>query len=87
MGSCDIAQAALFADLLAEEIAHLRAQLREAEQRWDECRDRSQGEIETPTTLVRLREQLDEARRLSASLRRRRHVAMNAQQRSVQPLV
>jgi hypothetical protein len=78
MAACDIAQAALFADLLADEVAILRAQLREAEQRWDERRDRSRCEIETPARLVRLREQFDEAKRLSASLRRRRHVAMNA---------
>lgn len=86
MASCDIAQAALFADLLADEVAALRAQLREAEQRWDERRDRSRCEIETPVRLVRLREQLDEARRLSASLRRRRHIA-NAQRSGVQPIL
>jgi len=78
MGSCDIAQAALFADILADEVAALRAQLREAEQRWDErCRRRRREVVDTPVRLVRLREQLDEAKRLSASLRKLRQVAAN----------
>ncbi|GAC1402779.1 MAG: hypothetical protein NVS4B6_24330 [Mycobacterium sp.] len=79
MGARDIAQAALFADLLADEVVTLRAQLREAEQRWDERRDRTRCEIETPARLVRLREQLNEANRLSASLRRRRQIAARYQ--------
>lgn len=72
MGSRDSAQAALFADLLADEVARLRVQLREAEHRWDQRRDHSRSDIEPPARLVRLREQLDEAKRLSASLRKRR---------------
>ncbi|OBF37803.1 hypothetical protein A5724_11620 [Mycobacterium sp. ACS1612] len=70
MGPCDIAQAALFADILSAEIVTLRAQLRRAEKQWDHRRDRSRGEVETPARLIRLREQLNEARRLAARLRK-----------------
>jgi hypothetical protein len=70
MGEKDIAQAALFAAILTAEVATLRAQLRKAEQQWDERRGRSQGDVDTPARLVRLREQLDEAKRLSALLRK-----------------
>jgi hypothetical protein len=70
MGPSDIAQAALFADILSAEIATLRAQLRKAEKQWDHRRDRSRGEVETPARLIRLREQLTEARRLAARLRK-----------------
>jgi hypothetical protein len=70
MGACDIAQAALFADILTAEVATLRAQLRKAEQQWDERRGRSRCDVDTPARLVRLREQLDEAKRLSALLRK-----------------
>ncbi|MFG1929745.1 hypothetical protein ACGFK1_03690 [Mycobacterium sp. NPDC048908] len=65
-----MAQAALFADILAAEVATLRAQLRKAEKRWDDRRGRSHGDVETPARLVRLREQLNEAKRLSARLRK-----------------
>jgi hypothetical protein len=70
MGPCDIAQAALFADLLTAEVATLRAQVRKAEKQWDDRRDRSRQEVDMPATLVRLREQLTEAKRLSALLRK-----------------
>jgi hypothetical protein len=73
MGASDMAQAALFADILDGETAVLREQLRDAERRWRERRGRSGDEIETPVRLVRLREQFDEATRLSASLRDLRH--------------
>jgi hypothetical protein len=69
MGPCDMAQAALFADILTAEVATLRAQLRKAEKQWDDRRDRSR-DVDTPARLVRLREQLNEAKRLSARLRR-----------------
>jgi hypothetical protein len=70
MGACDAAQAALFADILAAEVATLRAQVRKAEQQWDERRGRSRCDVDTPARLIRLREQLDEAKRLSARLRK-----------------
>ena len=70
MGACDRAQAALFADILTAEVATLRAQLRKAEQRWDDRRGRSRSDVDTPAALVRLREQLDEAKRLAALLRK-----------------
>ena len=70
MGACDIAQAALFADILAAEVATLRAQLRKAEQQWDKRRGHSRCDIDMPARLVRLREQLHEAKRLSALLRK-----------------
>jgi hypothetical protein len=70
MGACDIAQAALFADILSAEVATLRAQVRKAEKQWDDRRGRSRDDVDTPARLVRLREQLDEAKRLSALLRR-----------------
>jgi hypothetical protein len=70
MGACDRAQAALFADILTAEVATLRAQLRKAEQQWDDRRDRSRTDVDTPATLVRLREQFDEAKRLAALLRK-----------------
>ena len=70
MGPCDIAQAALFADILTAEVATLRAQVRKAEKRWDDRRDRGQRDVDTPASLVRLREQLNEAKRLSALLRK-----------------
>jgi hypothetical protein len=70
MGACDIAQAALFADILTAEVTTLRAQLRRAEQQWDERRGRSRCDVDMPARLVRLREQLYEAKRLSALLRK-----------------
>ena len=70
MGACDIAQAALFADILSAEVATLRAQVRKAEKQWDDRRGRSRCDVDTPARLLRLREQLDEAKRLSALLRR-----------------
>ena len=70
MGACDIAQASLFADILAAEVASLRAQLRKAEQEWDERRGRSHSDVDVPARLMRLREQLEEAKRLSKSLRK-----------------
>ena len=70
MGACDIAQAALFADILSAEVATLRAQVRKAEKQWDDRRGRSRSDADTPARLLRLREQLDEAKRLSALLRR-----------------
>jgi hypothetical protein len=70
MGACDRAQAALFADILTAEVATLRAQLRKAEAQWDDRRGRSRSVVDTPATLVRLREQLDEAKRLAAVLRK-----------------
>jgi hypothetical protein len=70
MAPCDMAQAALFADILSAEVATLRAQVRAAEKQWKHRRDRSRGELETPVRLVRLREQLTEARRLAARLRK-----------------
>jgi hypothetical protein len=70
MGACDIAQAALFADILTTEVATLRAQLCNAEKQWDDRRSRSRSDVDTPARLVRLREQLEEAERLSAFLRR-----------------
>ena len=70
MGACDRAQAALFADILTAEVATLRAQLRKAEEQWDDRRDRSRSDVDIPATLVRLREQLDEAKRLAALLRK-----------------
>src|SRR5437899_501594 len=70
MGSCDIAQAALFADILSAEVATLRAQVRKAEKQWDDRRGRSRSDVDIPARLVRLREQLDEAKRLSALLRK-----------------
>jgi hypothetical protein len=70
MGQCDIAQAALFADIMSAEVATLRAQLRKAEKQWDDRRDRSRSDADVPVRLVRLREQLDEAKRLSARLRK-----------------
>jgi hypothetical protein len=70
MEARDIAQAAIFADILTAEVATLRAQLRQAEQQWEERCGRSRCEVDTPARLVRLREQLDEARRLSALLRK-----------------
>jgi hypothetical protein len=90
MGPCDIAQTALFADILADEVAALRAQLREAERRWDERRSRRGCEVDTPARLVRLREQLAEAKRLSTSLRKLRLVAANtelAPERQTSPIV
>jgi hypothetical protein len=70
MGACDIAQAALFADILSAEVATLRAQLRKAEQRWEDRRGRSRCEVDMPARLLKLREQLDEAKRLSALLQK-----------------
>jgi hypothetical protein len=70
MGACDIAQAALFADILSAEVATLRAQVRKAEQQWDDRRGHSRCDVDIPVRLVRLREQLDEAKRLSALLRK-----------------
>ena len=70
MGPGDVAQAALFADILTAEVATLRAQVRKAEKQWDDRRDRNRCDVDTPARLVRLREQLDEAKRLSARLRR-----------------
>jgi hypothetical protein len=70
MGPCDIAQAALFADILTAEVASLRAQVRKAEKQWDDRRDRSRSDVDTPARLVRLREQLNEAKRISALLRK-----------------
>jgi hypothetical protein len=70
MGACDIAQAALFADILTAEVATLRAQLWKAEKQWEGRRGRSRCDVDTPARLVRLREQLEEAERLSALLRR-----------------
>ena len=70
MGECDIAQASLFADILTAEVTSLRAQLRKAEQEWDERRGRSRCDVDLPARLVRLREQLEEAKRLSKSLRK-----------------
>jgi hypothetical protein len=70
MGACDIAQAALFADILSAEVATLRAQVRRAEKQWDDRRGRSRHDVDTPARLLRLREQLEEAKRLSARLRR-----------------
>jgi hypothetical protein len=70
MGACDRAQAALFADILTAEVATLRAQLRKAEQQWDNRRGRSRSDVDTPAALVRLREQLNEAKRLAALLRK-----------------
>ena len=70
MGACDIAQAALFADILAAEVATLRAQVRKAEKQCDDRRGRSRHDVDTPARLLRLREQLDEAKRLSALLRK-----------------
>jgi len=70
MGACDIAQAALFADILTAEVATLRAQLWKAEKQWEGRHGRSRCDVDTPARLVRLREQLEEAERLSALLRR-----------------
>ena len=70
MGKRDIAQAALFADILTAEVATLRAQLCKAEKQWDDRRGRSRCDVDTPARLVRLREQLEEAERLSALPRR-----------------
>ena len=70
MGACDIAQAALFADILSAEVATLRAQVRRAEKQWNDRRGRSRHDVDTPARLLRLREQLEEAKRLSARLRR-----------------
>jgi hypothetical protein len=70
MAPCDIAQAALFADILTAEVATLRAQVRKAEKQWDDRRDRSRCDVDMPARLVRLREQLNEAKRLSARLRK-----------------
>jgi len=70
MGACDIAQAALFADILTAEVGTLRAQLWKAEKQWEDRRGRSRCDVDTPARLVRLREQLEEAERLSALLRR-----------------
>ena len=65
MGPRDIAQASLFADILAAEVATLRSQLRRAEKRWYQRRDRSRREVDPPARLARLRERLGEAVRLS----------------------
>ena len=70
MGACDIAQAALFADIFTAEVATLRAQLRKAEQQWEDRRGRSRCEVDMPARLLKLREQLDEAKRLSALLQK-----------------
>ena len=70
MGACDIAQAALFADILSAEVATLRAQVRRAEKQWNDRLGRSRHDVDTPGRLLRLREQLEEAKRLSARLRR-----------------
>ena len=65
MGPRDIAQASLFADILAAEVATLGSQLRRAEKRWYQRRGRSRREVDPPARLARLRERLDEAVRLS----------------------
>jgi hypothetical protein len=70
MGACDAAQAALFADIFAAEVATLRAQIRKAEKQWEDRRGRSPRDVETPARLIRLREQLTEAKRLAARLRK-----------------
>ena len=70
MAASDIAQASLFAEILAAEVATLRAQLRRAEEQWDERRGRSRCDVDMPARLVRLREQLEEAKRLAKSLRK-----------------
>ena len=70
MGACDRAQAALFADILTAEVATLRAQLRKAEEQWDNRRGRGRSDADTPAALVRLREQLNEAKRLATLLRK-----------------
>jgi hypothetical protein len=70
MGASDMAQASLFADILMAEVVTLRAQVRKAEREWKERRARTQCEVDVPARLVRLREQLEEAKRLSKSLRK-----------------
>ncbi len=70
MEPCDIAQAALFAEILTAEVTTLRAQVRKAEKQWEARRDRGGADLDTPARLVRLREQLHEAKRLSALLRK-----------------
>jgi hypothetical protein len=68
--ACDIARAALFADILTAEVTILRAQLCKAEKQWDDRRGRSRCDVDAPARLVRLREQLEEAERLAALVRR-----------------
>lgn len=70
MRPAEVAQASLFANLLEDEVADLRARITSAEQRWQRRRG-SRQDSELPQRLVRLQAQLDEATRLLDSLRSR----------------
>jgi hypothetical protein len=67
---CEVAQAAMFAEILRTEVGDLRARLQDAEQRWEHRCRRCRHELDPPAGLIRLREQLDEAVGLLASLER-----------------
>jgi hypothetical protein len=71
MAACDAAQASIFAQLLQTEVCDLGARLRDAERRWAKRQARSTRTVDTPASLIRLREQVEEAATLLASLRGR----------------
>jgi hypothetical protein len=83
MAACDAAQASIFAQLLQTEVCDLGARLRDAERRWAKRQARSTTavtvsatsssvrSVDTPASLIRLREQVEEAATLLASLRGR----------------
>ena len=69
IGPGDLAQASLFVEILRSEVADLRIRLRQAEDRWEQRCHRSEHELDPPSGLVRLREQLDQAVNLLNALR------------------
>jgi hypothetical protein len=69
MGVRDAEQASLFVEVLRNEVADLRIRLGEAERKWEQRQKRSCHDLETPEGLLRLHEQLDQAKALLGSLR------------------
>jgi hypothetical protein len=68
MGVRDAEQASLFVEIFRDEVADLRIRLREAEHKWERRQQRSCHELEIPEGLLRLREQLEQAKALLGSL-------------------
>jgi hypothetical protein len=69
MGVRDSEQASLFVEVFRTEVADLSTRLREAEHKWEQRQKHSSHELEMPEGLLRLREQLDQAKALLGSLR------------------
>ena len=68
IGVRDAEQVSLFVEIFRTEVADLRSRLRDAERKWEQRQMRSCHELEIPDGLVRLREQLDQAKALLDSL-------------------